>query len=270
MEIQEIKNKNFAPFWGLISLFLVALIIFTAVEIINKMKEGKYIGQGITNTNTISVSGTGDVYAKPDLAIVDFSVINNAKTVASAMADNTDKMNAVTDFMKQQGIKEEDLKTINFNISPHYEYYDASECIKLYGTVCPNGRQVLTGYDVTQTLEVKIRDLSKIGDIIQGGTDKGSNQVGDINFTIDKEDDIKAQARQQAIEQAKAKARELASQLGIKLIKIVNFSESGVVPYYDMSTKAIAPLGAGASAPPQIQTGQNKIEVSVNITYEIN
>jgi hypothetical protein len=271
MEMSEIKNVNgnkgpLTLLGMILSLFLIALIVFTVVETINKIKAGKYIGQEIESLKTITVSGTGDIYAKPDLSIVDFSVITDATTVAKAMDDNTAKMNAIIDFMKQQGIEDKDLKTINFNISPLYEFYKAGTCIP----PCPTGKRVLTGYEVTQSLQVKIRDMAKIGDIIQGGTDKGANQVGDLQFTIDKEDELKKQAREQAIAEAKTKAGELASQLGVKLTRIVNFNESGIFPYYS-AMKEAAPAGmGGGGTPPQIETGENKIEVTVNITYQID
>lgn len=276
MELLETRNisgnKNLITLIGVIlSVLLAALIIFTAVEIINNIKEGKYIGQGIETRNTITVSGTGEIYVKPDLAIVDFSVVTEATSVAKAMEDNTAKMNTVIDFMKQQGIEDKDLKTVNFYVNPRYEWYDTQACLMLYGVACPSGRRVLVGYEVTQSLEVKIRDMAKIGDIIQGGTDKGANQVGDLQFTIDKEEEFKSQAREQAIQDAKTKAEELASQLGVKLKNIVNFNESSVFPYYAMKESAIpSGFGGASSVAPQIQTGENKIEVTVNITYQID
>ena len=141
------------------------------------------------------------------------------------MSENTKNMNAVIDSVKKQGVEEKDLKTTGFYISPRYEWYEAGTCIP----ACPNGKRVLVGYEITQSLEVKIRDLSKIGEIIQEATNSGANQVGDLQFTIDKEDELKAQARKDAIDEAKNKAKELASQLGVKLVRITNFSEGGEV-----------------------------------------
>ena len=128
---------------------------------------------------------------------------------------------------------------------------------------------MLVGYEVTQSLEVKIRDMEKIGNIIEGATAAGANEVGSLQFTVDKEEEFKKQARKEAIEKAKAKAEELASQLGVNLVKITNFSESSVIPYFYGLEKAAAPAGMGAGETPQIETGENKIEVTVTITYEI-
>lgn len=272
MDNQDFKSfKGKKPLFGILivilSIFLIVLIVSTVVGIQNKIKEGRYIGREIEIKNTITVSDTGKIYAKPDLALTAFSVITEAQTVAKAMSENAEKMNAIIDFLKNQGVKEKDLKTTSFNIYPRYEWYEKEACIP----PCPLGKRVLVGYEVRQSLEVKIRDMEKIGDIIEGATAAGANQVGGLQFTIDKQDELKKQARNQAINKAKAKAKELASQLGVNLVRITNFSESSMVPRYYGLERAVT-MGAGtlSSLPPQIETGENKIEVTVTITYEIN
>ncbi len=261
----EGKNKCLCgAFLAILGLLLVALIVYVAIVVQNKIKEGKYIGQEITNRITITVSDSGEIYAKPDLALTTFSVVTEAKTVGEAVAENTTKMNAVISFMKEQGVEDKDLKTVSFNIYPRYEYQRIETEIYPY----PPGKRVLIGYEVTQSLQVKIRDMAKVGVILQGATDNGANQVGDLQFTIDKEDELKKQAREQAISKAKAKAEELAGQLGVKLVRIINFSENGIYPVPSYYMEKAAGIGGGA-ATPQIETGENKIEVTVSITYEI-
>ncbi len=265
MDSQIFKNleeKNKILFTGLLiilTVFLLALTIYTVVAVQNKIREGKYIGQEIESRNTITVFGKGEIYARPDLAITTFSVVIEKKTVSEAMNENTEKMNTIIDSMKEQGVEDKDLKTTSFNIYPRYDWYNET-------SFYPQGRRVLVGYEVRQSLQVKIRDMEKIGEIIQGATDAGANQVGDLQFTIDDEDEFKKQARGEAIEKAKAKAEELASQLGVKLVRIVNFSESGIVPRYYALEES---MGIGGEAP-GIEVGENKIEVNVTIIYEIN
>lgn len=251
----------------LLAVFLFVLIISFAVDINNKIKEGKYIGQEIETKNTLSVSDTGEVYAKPDLALTSFSVVTEAKTVAEAMSENTKKMNAVIDFAKKQGIESKDLKTTNFNIYPQYEWLRGESCV----IPCPNGTRTLVGYEVRQSLQVKIRDMEKIGQIIEGVTGAGANQVNDLQFTIDDENALKKQARDQAIDKAKDKAEDLANKLGVNLVRITNFTESSAIPYYYGFDKAMSETGmGGGESAPQIETGENKITVTVTITYEIN
>lgn len=261
---KEGKKTLFIAFIVLLNIFLAVLIVSTAVGIQNQIKEGRYIGQEIEAKNTITVSDTGEVYAKPDLALVSFSVKTEAKTVAQTMSENTEKMNKVIDFVKGEGVEEKDLKTTSFNIYPRYEWHKEVG-IPPY----PEGKRVLVGYEVTQRLQVKIRDMEKIGEIIEGATVAGANQVGDLQFTIDKQDELKAQARKQAIDKAKAKAEELASQLGVNLVRITNFTESSVIPRYIGFAEVPAPV-IGEAEVPQIEVGENKITVTVNITYEIN
>ena len=265
-DLKERKKCLFAALLVILSVFLVALTVSTAVGIQNKIKEGKYIGQEIEARNTITVSASGEIYAKPDLALTTFSVITEEKTVAEAMSKNTEKMNAVIDSVKDQGVEDKDLKTTSFNIYPRYEWQEKATCIP----PCPQGKRVLVGYEVRQSLQVKIRDLDKVGTIIQVGTDAGANQVSDLQFTIDKQDELKKQAREQAIEKAKTKARELASQLGVDLVRITNFSESSVFPRFYGLEKAVGVGGDEEVSVPQIEIGENKIEVTIIITYGIN
>jgi len=243
--MMNIKNKH-SLLTSVFIVFLVSLIIWVGVDINHKVKKGE---------NTISVTGTGEVYAKPDLALTSFSVLTEAKTVIEALTENTEKMNAVIAFVKNENVEEKDIKTTGFNIYPRYEWEEKS------------GKRTLVGYEVSQTLQVKIRGMAKIGTIVQGTTEQGANQVSDLQFTIDDEDGLKKQAREEAIEKAKTKAKELASQLGVKLGKVVEFSESGVFPWYYAMEKAPAAMGGGEEL--QIETGENKIEVTVTITYEI-
>ncbi len=251
------KNKNiFIILMSVLILFLAVLTISSIVEIQNKIKEGKYIGQEIETKNTITVSDTGEIYTKPDLGIAVFSVKTEKKTVAQAMSENTAKMNEIIDSMKNLGVEEKDLKTTAFDIYVRYNYLET-------------GTRVLAGYEITQSLQVKIRDLEKIGQIIQSATNAGANQVGNLSFTIDNEDEFKKQAREEAINKAKAKAKELANQLGVDLVRIIGFYENGEPVYYDNYSMKEA-VGIGGGGVPQIETGENKISVSVSITYEIN
>ena len=171
-------------------------------------------------------------------------------------------MNEIISSMKDAEIKDKDLRTTGFNIYPRYEYYKSTE-VPPY----PSGKRVLVGYEVTQEIQVKIRDLQKIGIVIERAITAGADQVGNLQLTIDKQDEFKQQARKQAIEKAKTKAEELASQLDVNLVRITNFTESSFTPrFYSLEQAA----GVGGGETPQIEAGENKIEVTVFITYEIN
>jgi hypothetical protein len=263
MDIQCLKG-NKCCHW-ILALPLIVLTAYFGVLTYNKIQESKYIGQTAEQKNTFTISDTGEVYAKPDLAITTLSVISEQKTVAEAMSDSTKKMNAIVKSVKDSGVEDKDIKTVGFYISPVYEWQSEVKCVYY---PCPEGKRILTGYEITQSLQVKIRDLEKIGDIIQGATDNGANQVGDLQFTIEKEDDLKKQAREGAINKVKDKAKILADQLGVKIVRIVSYSEGGGYNYPTAVYSEKAVSASGGDATPQIQTGENKIEATVSITYE--
>jgi len=250
------KKKIFLALLSVLVVFFIVLILSTAVDVVNKIKEGRYISQNVRMRNSIVVSETGEVYARPDLAVIAFTVLKEAKTVADAMNENSATMNNVINAVKEQGVEDRDVKTTSFNIRPRYEYSE--------GTY---GKRILVGYEVVQNLQVKIRDLGKIGTIIEKATSSGANEVSDLQMTIDNQDELKKQAREQAIAAVKIKAGELASQLDVKLGKIVSFSENFYVPLYDVQYSMKEAAGGGEV--PDIQTGENKISVSIVVTYEI-
>jgi len=236
-------------------LFLVVLVVAGAVWINNTIKEGRYIGQDRQYKNTITISGEGKVLAVPDIGQVDLSVVSDAVTVAAAQKDNTDKMNKITQAMKNLGVEDKDLQTANYSIYPRYQY--------------SAGKSTIIGYEVTQTLEVKIRNLDKAGDVLGQAAALGANQVGSLSFTFDDPTGLQSQARQKAIVDAKQKAQDLAVALGVTLGKITSFNESvsGMPRAYSMEAYGVG--GGGAVSTPDIQTGQNEIQANVSLTYEI-
>jgi hypothetical protein len=238
----------------ILGLFLVVLTISTLIDIQDK---------SAASEDVIVVSATGKVYAKPDLGLVTATVLTEATTVNEAMAENTKKMNAVIAAVKGQGVEEKDLQTTSFNMYPRYDWRDSTVSY-------PEGQRVLVGYEVRQSLEIKIRDLETVGSIVQASTDAGANELSDLQLTIDDQENLKKQAREEAIDQAKAKAEELAEQLGIKLVGISNFSENSSYPYISY-TKSAMPMGLGGAedSSAEIALGENEIEITVYLTYKI-
>lgn len=254
LNIKIIPPKEYLPyiFAGVGAL----LILFLAALAMNAFKQFKYIGQSYEYRQTINVSGQGKVFAKPDIGQVDLSVVTQSGTVAKAVIENNDKMNKINQAMKELGVKDEDLKTVSYNINPNYQYI--------------SGKSSIIGYEVNQTMQVKIRDLDKTSQILEKAANLGANQVGSLTFTIDDSDKLKDEARQKAIEEAKSKAKDIASSLGIKLGRVTGFNEStndqSAMPYYGIGGAE----GKGGAAPvPAIQPGQNEIIVNVDLIYEV-
>lgn len=241
--------------------------LFLLTQVVAGFMNLRYIGAGVTATNTISVSGHGEALAVPDIATFNFSIVSEKSTVAAAQADATAKANTTTAYLKSAGVDEKDIQTSGYSINPQYDYLSQA-CTSGY---CPGGKQVLRGYEVRQSTTVKVRDTAKAGDLLAGVGGKGATEVSGLNFTFDDPNAVQEDARNKAIADAKQKAEVLAKQLGVTLVRVVSFNESGNPgPIYYGKAMAVG-MGGDSVAPsaPEISVGQNKVTDDVNITYEI-
>jgi uncharacterized protein YggE len=194
-------------------------------------------------------------------------VQEEAKNVKGAQDVATKKNNDIIAYLKKGGVDAKDIQTTDYNVYPQYDYMNAV-CTSGY---CPQGKQTLRGYQVSQTLTIKVRNTDKAGDLLSGVGSLGASMVSGLSFTIDDQKGLEAEARGKAIDDAHTKAEALAKQLGVTLVRIVGFSEGGGgrQVYY---AKAMAMSADSAGTPPQapeIATGQNKITSDVSVTYEI-
>lgn len=279
-------QKNVIFYLG--SVAILALILFLLSNI-------NHPRDTATTTNTVSFSGEGKVLAKPDIAVISFAVVTEATTSKVAQDANSQKSQKITDFLKKQGIEDKDIKTSSYNVYPQYGYprpllRQGSEGSTVPMPLGANGMPVppesssagtgqsypqyydsnpkITGYQVNQSFEVKVRNLDKVSGILDGLVSAGANQVNNLGFQIDEPDKLKSEARALAIADAKKKADDLKNQLGIRLGRIVNFSENSggwPGPIYMMEAKTADGRGSGPSLP----TGENEITINVTITYQI-
>lgn len=240
----------------LLSLILVIAAVLGIALSVNVIKQNRYIGVDVTRLQTISFNGQGKATVKPDLATLTLSVVSDGARLKNVQDENAKRMNGILAFLDSEGIAKADRATSQYSISPQYDY-------------TRTGRK-FRGYEVRQALTVKIRDFSKISDILDQAVNKGANEVSGLRFTVENPDALQAEARSKAIAQAKAKARELAKQLGVTLGRVVNFSENNNTPQ-PVNFAASAPLGmgGGGESVPQIEPGQNEYTSNVTLTYQI-
>lgn len=257
---------NQEKIYNIIKWVGVFLIIFLAVISIKQLKT---LGDDSPMMNIISVNGKGEAISIPDIATFSFAVNETAKTVKEAQEKATMKIDAALKAVKAGGVLEKDIKTSSYSINPHYEY-NQGICTQ-YG--CPNGKNVLTGYDVNQTIEVKIRDLAKAGELFDSIGKAGIQTVNGLQFAIDDLDSVKAIAREEAIANAKEKAQKIAKDLGLKLVKITSFYDSSdeqVNPYArEMTAMSGDIMLQKAINTPEIPVGEQKVTARVSISYEI-
>src|SRR3989344_5591834 len=247
---------------------LITLTVFITLQSLSSLMSLRYIGAGVQPTNVISVSGYGEAFGAADIATFNFSVVSEKSTVAAAQTEATDKINAITKYLKDAGIAEKDIQTTDYSVNPQYDYVSQA-CT---GGYCPGGRQVLRGYQVRQSTTVKVRDTAKAGDLLTGAGTKGATEVSGLNFTFDDPNKLQDEARGEAIADAKQKADALAKQLGVTLVRVVSFNENGggyPTPMYYAKDTAVGMGGAEPARAPEISVGQNKVQSNVSVTYEI-
>lgn len=234
---------------------LVAVFALSAVWLWQNIDRGRDAGNV---SDTFSVNGTGTVSAVPDIAVADIAITVEGATSTAAQDEANTKSNAVVEYLKNTGIKTADIKTSGYNVYPQYDYTD--------------GRTRIRGYQVTQSLTVKIRDLDKANTIIDGVVDAGANQVSSLRFEIDEPEKLKAEAREKAIAEAKEKAEELVDQLGVRLGDIVGFyeSENSYPPImYGRGGAMDMAVKSEAVPAPDLPAGENEVTVTVTVTYQI-
>lgn len=259
MDTLEFKN--------LLKVGKILLIILIAYFVVGMLNTLQYLKYPVTSGNSITVTGEGEAYAVPDIATFSFSVSAEAKDVNAAQSQVTEKMNGIIEALKNAGVDEKDIKTTDYNVYPKYTYSSAP-CGPNF---CPPGRQTQDGFTASHSLSVKVRKTDDAGKLLSLVGDKGATNLSGINFTVDNQDDINAQAREEAIADAKAKAKELSKQLDVRLGKVLSFDEGGggyPMPYAERASLGVS--DAKNSVAPTVPTGENKITSQVTITYEIH
>jgi hypothetical protein len=256
-----------ARLWTTLTAFIGILIALAAILIVKETKSIAYVGVNPDTLNTITVDGTGDAVAIPDVATFSFSVSETGKTVALAQSAATDKINAALKSVRAAGVADKDISTDSYSINPHYEY-SGGVCTANF---CPPSKQVLTGYDVSESIQVKIRDLAKAGDIFTSIGSLGVQNVNGLSFSIDDPASVQAAARRKAIADAQSKAKELAKELGVSLVRVASFTENNNSYPRPIMYAMDAKVSAQGSAPmaPEIPAGQQKVTDTVEITYVI-
>ena len=233
------------------SIFVVAVALFALVL------GACAPAAGNPAVRNISVSGSGQAFLVPDIAYIYVGVNTEKPTASEAVTENnsqTQKMiQALTDF----GIDAKDIRTTNFSIWPTDKYDPLS------GT--PTGEKV---YSVDNTVYVTVRDLDKLGDLLDTVVSAGANTVNSIQFDVENKDEALKQARADAVKNAAKQAQELADAAGVSLgeIQSIGFFDNAPYPVFDGKGGG---GGVAAEAAVPIQPGQLSFTVTVNVTYEL-
>jgi uncharacterized protein len=209
---------------------------------------------------SITISGRGEVKAVPDIASITLGVASFDATAQVALAANTRTMNDLLALLEQSGIAKTDVATSNFMVNPRYDYGQANN-----GGVTPPPKVV--GYDVSNTVMLTARDISKLGDLLDKAVSAGSNQIHGISFSVSKPEALLDKARQAAVADARRKAELYAAAGGFALGDIISMSEGGgFQPPMPMVMKSAMAESAGAVP---VAQGEQTLAIDVNVVWQI-
>lgn len=254
---QELTTKLGKPVSMAASAALTLLAIFLLVLTVQTL--ANFDDSEYPYSNTITVEGRGKAASIPDLAVITFSVTETGATVSEAQEKATTKIDEALAAVVGLEVDDNDIKTLSYNVNPQYELLPSWE----------RGPAKIVGYQVSQTVEVKIRDTAKAGEALESLGGIGVQNISGPNFTVDDSEGARGAARAEAIENAKAKAKTLASQLNVRLGKVVSFYEnSPSYPMYDGYARGGIAEDMAYSVP-ALPAGEQETEVVVSITYEI-
>lgn len=234
-------------------LTIIALSVISALNISYPITVATHQTSG-----ELAVIGEGKVDVVPDNASVEIGVVvNDATTVDEAQSKLNDANNKVIDAVTKVGISKKDIKTSNYSINPNYMYPDG-------------GKSSISGYNGSVNVSVKVKDIQKLAQVIEGATKAGANNIYGTNYTVENPEKYREQARSKAIANAQEQANKLASTLGIHLGRVVNVVEStpSQYPVYMDKMALSEPRGGGLGAAPDLQPGSQTITSVVTLYFE--
>lgn len=256
--MRNMKNMDFGRkiLATLAGILLVYATVLFASMIRNNLQEFYFIGKADSSERFISVESQGKITVVPDIAMTNMGMIAEAPTVAEAQAKNTETMNKLIERLKGLGVDAKDIQTANYNVYPQYNYTEAEG-------------QVLKGYQVSQNVSIKIRNLQNANKVLALAGEVGLNNVSGITFTIDDRDVYKAQAREIAIKKVQEKALELSRSLGVRVIGVASYNEYEGGSEYPLYKANVMAEDAARGASPSIEPGSTDVILNVNVTYQI-
>ena len=222
-------------------------------------QEGKVDGTGISvgDQPRISVRGSGAVSARPDMASLQIGVSIQNPSLDAAQSEAASKMDALVQQLKDAGIDEKDINTTQYNVEPVMDYRDGQS-------------PTVTGFRVTNVVDVKVRDLSKASKLIDGLVKSGANTIYGLSFGFSDPSALMKQAREAAVKDAREKAEQLAVLNGVALGSVLVVDDAGAnLPTPAFETKVANSMAQDASALPPINPGQQEVRVEVSVVYGI-
>lgn len=199
----------------------------------------------------LSVSAEGKTTATPDMAVISLGVMTDGATAQAAVSENATRMNALMAAVRRAGVAERDVQTSNLSVNPQYQYGD-------------NQPPRLTGYQANNQVTVKVRDVSKLGRIMDAAVGAGGNTVNGVNFTFQDVDAQLDRARTDAIAQARHRADLYAHALGMQVARVISVTEGG--GYTPPMPLPVMAMRADVAAAPPTPTAPGELQTTANVS----
>ena len=236
--------------------YLIALLVGSAAlaPVAASAQEVVSVARPIAGTR-LDISATGMVSRVPDLAIISAGVVTRSTTASGAIAENAGRMERVRAALRKAGIEDRDIQTSSINLNPDYRYQDGQP-------------PVLTGYQASNNVSVKFRDIRNSGKILDALVAQGANQINGPSLTIDKPEAAYDEARGKALGVGRARAELYARSLGMRVVRLLSVSESG--GYSQPPMPYMRDVAMQASAPKtEIDPGSQDLSVSLAMSFEL-
>lgn len=247
---------------GIIKFVVLFLGVFLVAATLVKLKEYRYVGTNASNT--ITVSGTGKIERSPDTAKISFSIQDEQKQLKSAQDTVSKKVDAITADLKAAGIEEKYINTDSYTSYPQYDYPKV-ECFR---APCPSP-SVLRGYQVSHAITVSVKNLDTVEAVLGILAKDGATNISGPNFGFEDDTAVAREARALAIADAKTQAKALAKSLGVRIVRIVSFSEGGNYPAPMYARAEMALDSKAGAANVTLPVGDQSVQSNVTIVYEI-
>ena len=206
---------------------------------------------------TLAIASHGEARTAPDQATISLGVTTEATTAADAMAQNRTRMNAIVAAVRAQGVEERDIQTSGLNLNPQYIHTERQ---------APR----ISGYQASNQVTLNVRDLPKLGPVVDAVVRAGANQINGISFGLQNTDAASDDARRMAVRNLQRKAEAYAQAAGYRIVRLVTLSESGgYIPGPRPMMREVAMMAQAGDAATSVSPGQVQVRVDVTAVYEM-
>lgn len=232
-------------------LFATAVLTLSSLA---ALPAGAQVAPTMVDGTVLDVSATGKTSRVPDIATIRAGVVTQSATAAQALADNAKRMAGVLSALKTAGVQPRDITTSNVSLQPQYRYDN-------------NQPPVITGYQASNTVSIRFRDVARSGAILDALVAQGANQIDGPNLSLDQPDAALDEARVDAVKRARARAELYAKAAGLSVVRILSISEGGEMSGPQPPVVYMARAKAQGAADTTIAPGETDVTVSVSVRF---